>query len=173
MNNRPSYRIMDNEEREAQIGSRNNIISKSFVTELWMKVITRAIDDIALYHVMKKKGKTLTEEDLANEESAFGFLFDDDYFIPMDDYLVDLICPKCKTLWTDYLSTIIGQNYKCDSCQTIINKKYIQYTITDKQKIKDITLTELISIWGVEDIKGFRLGVKRRIDEIVKNKLKN
>jgi len=170
--NRPSYKTVDTQDRDAQIGSRNNVLSKSFVTDLWMKVITRAIDDLALYEIMRSKGKTLKEEDVENEQSALGFLFDDDYKVPLDDYKVDVKCPKCNGISTGLLSSIVGQDSFCQQCNSIINRKYIEYTITEEQMIKDISLEELISLWGVEDIIGFRSGVKRRIKEIVKNKLK-
>ena len=170
MSSRPSYKIVDTQDRDAHINSRNDVLNKSFVTDLWMKVITRAIDDLALYEIMRRKGKELREEDLENEESALGFLFDDNYYIPMDDYLVDVKCSKCEGVWTELLSTVVGQNSKCQLCHTIISKKYIEYEITGQQRIKEISLRELISLWGIEDINGFREGTKRRVLEIVEKK---
>lgn len=170
MSTRPSYKTVDSQDRDAHINSRNNVLSKSFVTDLWMKVITRAIDDLALYETMKRKGKELKEEDLENKESAIGFLFDDDYHIPMGDYLVDVTCPKCSGVWTDLLSSVVGQDSLCQLCSVVINRKYIEYEITKEQRIKDISLKELISLWGVEDINGFRIGVKKRIQEIADKK---
>lgn len=173
MSSRPSYEIVDEQDRQAELESRNNIISKSFVTDLWMRVITKAIEDLALYKTMRIKGKILDEEDIENEESAKGFLFDDDYIIAMDDYLVDAVCPKCFDTWTDMLSSIVGENSFCPLCNTLINRKYVEYTIKEEQQLKEITFTELISLWGIEDVKGFRSGVKKRIEDIVEKKCKN
>lgn len=169
---RPSYTAVDNADREAHIESRTNVLSKSFVTDLWMKVITRAIDDAALYKVMRIKGKVLKEEDLENEASAIGFLFDDDYKIPMGDYLVDIFCPGCNLTWTEEMSVIVGQNSICPYCNHKTNRKYVDYVITEDQVIKDISLQELIAIWGVDDIDNFREGVRERIKEIIEKKLR-
>jgi len=171
MTTRPSYRNADREEREAQLSSRTDVLTKSFATELWMRVIQRAIDDVALFRIMRVKGKELKEEELEDERSAKSFLFDEDYAIVMDDYLVDVDCPKCKGKWTERLSSVVGQNSKCPLCENVINKKYISYTITPLQTIKEITMRDLISIWGVEDLTGFRIGLNNRINEIVKKKL--
>jgi predicted RNA-binding Zn-ribbon protein involved in translation (DUF1610 family) len=169
---RPSYDTVDEADREAQLSSRTNVLSKSFVTDLWMKVITRAIDDIALYTVMRIRDKPLKEEDLENEESARGFLFDDGYRIPMGDYLVDILCPKCEEIWTKSMSTVVSQHSVCPHCGHKTNKKYIDYSITENQVLKDISLKDLIELWGVEDIEQFRQGVRRRVKEIVEKKLK-
>jgi ribosomal protein S27E len=169
---RPQYTQVDNDDREAQIGSRDNIFNKSFVTDLWMKVITKAIEDVALYTVMRKKGKVLREEDLDNEHSAISFLFDKNHKVPLDDYLVNVSCPKCKKQQTAFISTVAGQDFYCSECDTLTNKKYIEYSITKSQKIKEISLKELIALWGVEDMDGFRAGLRRRIDEIIEIKSK-
>ena len=125
---RPSYTDVDSRDREAHIGSRSNILSKSFVTDLWMKVITRAIDDVALYKVMRHKGKKLKEEELENEASAFGFLFDNEYRIPMGDYLVDVTCPNCDVISTECISEVVGQRFKCPYCKQVT--KNADYIIT-------------------------------------------
>lgn len=171
MTTRPSYRKVDRDDREAQLASRSDVLTKSFATDLWMRVIQRAIDDLALFRFMRAKGKTLKEDELKDEASAKGFLFDDDYTIPMDDYLVDVDCPKCNRSWTDKLSSVIGQNSTCPNCEYVVNKKYISYRITELQTIKEISLEDLISLWGVEDVDVFRTGINRRINEIVKSKL--
>jgi hypothetical protein len=167
--NRPSYTSVDARDREAHLDSRNNILSKSFVTDLWMKVITRAIDDVALYKVMRHKGRKLKEEELLNEESAWEFLFNDDYRIPMGDYLVDVVCPVCNTISKEYISDIVGQYFGCPKCKEVT--KNPEFTITEEQKMKEISLRELISLWGIENIEQFRVGVSKRINEIVGNKL--
>ena len=136
-----------------------------------MRVIQRAIDDLALFRFMRAKGRQLKEDELADEASAKGFLFDKDYTIAMDDYLVDVDCPKCNKSWTDKLSSIVGQNSTCPNCKYTINGKYTSYRITESQTIKEITLEDLIALWGVEDVDGFRRGINCRINELVKTKL--
>ena len=131
--NRPIYDKVDQRDRDAQIGSRTNVLSKSFVTDLWMKVINRAIDDIALYIVMRKNNKTLSDEDELNDVSAKGFLFNDDHAIAMDDYLVDVECPRCEQTWKKHISTVVGQDSICPHCDHNISKKYIKFTLTEDQ----------------------------------------
>ncbi len=171
--NRPSYEEVDAEDRHIQLSSRTNVLSKSFTTDLWMKVITRAIDDVALYRMMRAQGKELKDEEKEFEESANAFLFDEEHHIPMDDYQVDVKCPKCEHLWQSTMSLAAGTDSICPSCSYKTNWKYTDYTATNNQVIKDISLKELISLWGVEDIVGFRSGCERRIKEIVANKLKS
>jgi len=170
---RPSYSIVDEEDREAQLNSRTNILSKSFATDLWMKVISRSIDDAALYKFMRLTKKELKEEEEEFEASAWNFLFNDKHRIPMGDYLVDINCPKCEYIWTSYMSIAAGSDAICPTCKHKTSWKYTIYTITDDQVIRDISLEELIELWGVENISGFRTGCRRRINEIVEKKLKS
>jgi hypothetical protein len=137
-----------------------------------MGVITRAINDVALYQLMRTQGKELKDEELEFEESAIGFLFDDSYTIPMDDFLVDIDCPKCEKTWSVSMSETAGKDSICPHCNHKTSWKHTTYEITENQTVKDITLKDLIAIWGVEDIDGFRDGVRRRIEEIVSKKLK-
>jgi len=168
---RPSYHQVDEADREAQLSSRNDVLKKSFAADLWTKVIIRAIDDIALYQWMREMGRTLKEEELAYEESAKSFLFDDEYSIPMDDYLVNITCVKCNTGWPESMSKAAGNDSVCPSCGKKTSWKYTNYEMIDGQVLKNISLKELISLWGVDDIVGFRAGCHRRIQEIVDKKL--
>jgi Zn finger protein HypA/HybF involved in hydrogenase expression len=168
---RPSYDKVDKEDRHAQLSSRTDILSKSFTTDLWMKVITRAIDDVALYRFMRIEGKELKEEELEFEHSASSFLFDKDYLIPIDDYEVDVECQKCDDIWISTMSDIAGTDVICPLCGHKTGWKFTQYTVTENQQVKEISLKELIALWGVEDIDGFRNGCRRRIKEIVKKKI--
>jgi hypothetical protein len=170
---RPSYEKVDEEDRLIQLSSRTDVLSKSFTTDLWMKVITRAIDDVALYRVMREQGKELKEEELEYEKSASAFLFNKEHRIPMDDYQVDITCPKCEHIWQSIMSLAAGSNSICPQCSYKTSWKFTDYAVTDNQTIKDISLEELIALWGVEDIDGFRKGCKRRIEEIVAAKLKS
>lgn len=170
--NRPSYSRVDAEDREAQLSSRTDILSKSFATDLWMKVIARSIDDAALYKFMRLTGKELKEEELEFEASAWNFLFNDKHRIPMDDYTVDIDCIRCKRTWSSYMSKAAGTDSICPHCGNKTSWKYITYRVTENQVVRDISLQELIALWGVEDIKGFREGCRKRIQEIVDKKLK-
>jgi len=170
LQNRPSYEEVDEADRYAQLSSRSDILSKSFTTDVWMKVITRAIDDVALYEFMRQEGKKLKEEELEFEASAKSFLFNENEKILFDDYLVDVTCQKCRQVWKETMSVIAGSNISCPKCRRKISWKHAKYKVTKDQIIKDISLKELISLWGVEDIKGFREGCKRRIQEIIDKK---
>ena len=169
---RPKYDYVDHEDRLAQLSSRTETITKSFVTDLWMKVLHRAIDDIVLYTVMRDSNISLKEEDLEIEESAHGFLFDDDYRIHMDDYEIRISCTLgCgKYCFTDTMSNLASGNSQCPKCHVMHDEKTAVYEILNKDKIKDISLQELLWMWNIEDIKGFREGTKKRIAQLVKKK---
>jgi len=171
--NRPKYDHVDNEDRLAQLSSRTETIRKSFVTDLWMKVLHRAIDDIVLYTVMRDNGIPLKEEDIEFEQSAYGFLFDDDYRIPMDDYDVHVFCSSCeKYSYSDKMSVLSAGESRCPKCKVIQDEKTTNYKIFPGKKIKDISLEELLALWGIDDINGFRKGTKARIEELVMKKKK-
>lgn len=72
------------EDRDVYIGSRDYILDRSWVTELWMRVIQKAIDDLALFIRMEEDGEKISEEDWLYGETAHGFLFDPDYRVSLD-----------------------------------------------------------------------------------------
>lgn len=157
--------------REAFISSRNNILRKSFVTDLWMKVIHRAIDDIVMYRSMKDMGKELNEEDLEFEDTAYKFLFDDNYRIPVDDYLIDIECSKCKRkILGKMMSDLSNNKITCDFCKSKISPASVAYKESQNTITRDMNIRELLSLWGIEDIAGFRDGVLDRIEELTKKK---
>ena len=171
--NRPKYDHVDNEDREAQLSSRTETISKSFVTDLWMKVLHRAIDDVVLYTVMRDSGTPLKEEDLEFEQSAHDFLFDDSYRIPMDDYDVMIDCFGCKKYsYKDKMSVLSAGYSRCPKCYTTQEEKVTSYKIASGKPVKDISLEELLALWGIDDIDGFRKGTRARIEELVEKKKK-
>ncbi len=170
---RPSYEIVDADDREAQLSSMTDTLSKSFATDLWVRVITRAIDDVAQFEFMRRSGAELREEDIENEESALGFLFDPDYSVPMDDYLVDVVCPKCQFVWSAAMSIVASIDSVCPQCNCKTSWKYITYTITANQIFREISLEDLVALWGVEDIEAFRIGCRKNIERIVLKKLKS
>lgn len=137
-----------------------------------MKVINRAIEDLSLYKLMRAQGKELKEEEVELEQTAESFLFNENHRVAMDDYQVDIICPKCQHRWESMMSSAAGLESVCPRCSYKTNWKFTEYELTENQVIKDISLEELISLWGVEDIDGFRKGCRRRIQEKVDNKLK-
>jgi len=168
--NRPQYDHVDNEDREAQLSSRTETISKSFVTDLWMKVLHRAIDDVVLYKTMRMNGTPLKEEDLEFEQSAYDFLFDDDYRIPMDDYQVVIKCANCDIDYLDKMSILAANYSECPKCKTKQDEKMAHYKISDTSQVKDISLSELLEMWNIDDIDGFRRGAKLRIEFLIKKK---
>ena len=168
--NRPKYDQVDEEDRMAQLGSRTNVLGKSFVTDLWTKVLHRAIDDIVLYRVMRENDVPLKEEDIELEMSAQEFLFDDEYRVPMDDYQIRTECHKCKKSYLDWMSCLSCASSYCPICNNKQDIKFSSYIILEEQQLKDISLRELLSIWDIEDVDGFRKGVKLRIESLVEKK---
>ena len=73
-----------NEDRDAYIGSRDYILDRSWVTEFWMKVILKAIDDLASISRMEEDEEKISEEEWLYAETAHGFLFDPEYVIDLD-----------------------------------------------------------------------------------------
>jgi hypothetical protein len=71
---------VDNE-RDLYIDNRESTLGKSWVTDLWVKVIKKAIDDLVLYTRISKNGGKLSEEELLYANTAYGFLFDPEYTI--------------------------------------------------------------------------------------------
>lgn len=76
---------MGRTDRDLYIENRETTLGKSWVTDLWMKVIKKAIDDLVLYTQIAKDGGTLSEEDKMNASTAYGFLFDPEYTIKIGD----------------------------------------------------------------------------------------
>lgn len=167
---RPQYDAVDLEDREAHLGSRSDILSKSFVTDLWMKVIARAIDDIVTISLIKQQNITLKEEDLEIEETALGFLFDDDYRISLDDYIVSIICPMCENIFNVNMSIFSCDEAICTKCNKQIDPNISDYRIFEHQSFKDISLKELLATWNIENIDEFREGVRERIRTLVEKK---
>jgi hypothetical protein len=166
---RPKYDEVDEEDRNAHLGSRTDVLSKSFVTDLWMKVISRAIEDLVSIALMKQQGVPLKDEDKESEETANGFLFDDDYRIPMDDYTVEVTCLSCQTKYKTPMSVFSSEEALCVSCNSIADPKITEFDVTG-ECTKEISLEELLSIWNLEDIVGFRRGVRERIEVLTEKK---
>lgn len=169
---REDYEEETSEEKQAYLSSRQPIINdfKKWPTELWMKVIQKAIEDAAFAQSLRNNGEQISEEIKEWEESALSFLFDDNHRIPFDDYMVEISCPRCGFTWTNYMSTASAETSICTECKYKINSKYIEYRIKSEQAIKEISLAELISLWGVENISMFRDGCKKRINELSQKK---
>jgi hypothetical protein len=167
---RPQYDQVDEEDRQAHIGSRSDILSKSFVTDLWMKVIGRAVDDLVSISLMRQQGLPLKDEDKESEETAMSFLFDDNHRIAIDDYLVSVTCVSCQTIFSSPMSTFSCCESKCIRCDYLADPKICDYEITENQVYKDISLRELLATWDIDDIDGFRNGVRERIKSQVEKK---
>lgn len=172
---RESYLKEEIEERNSTISSRQSLSKeyKKWPTELWMKVIQRAIEDAALAKENRDKDKKISEEMKENEDSALSFLFNDDHRIPFDDFVIEIKCPRCNQKWKDTISKASEKNSVCSNCKYVINIKYIEYRITNEYITKSISLAELIEFWGVHDIEGFRDGCWNRIEELSRQKTKS
>lgn len=106
-------RLLAVDDRDRYLSSRDNILERSWETELWMRVILKAIDDLALYRRMHADGENLSEEDIFHADTAYNFLFNPEYTI------------------------------------TIGNM--------------ELTLEELLAIWGCEDVDGWRKKTRERV----------
>jgi hypothetical protein len=169
---RETYDEEIREEREAVFSARQSISNdfKKWPTDLWMKVIQRAIEDAAFAKSLRDSGEELTDEVLDWEDSAIEFLFNDNHKIPFDDYVVEISCPRCGFEWSNQMSVVAAETSICSKCKYKINTKYIEYRIKKEQILKEISLEELVSLWGVNDIDRFREGCRKRIDELSKKK---
>ena len=165
---RECYLEEELEERSVTIESRQELSEsyKKWTTDLWMKVIQRAIEDAALAKSARDNDEEISEEMNKWEDSALSFLFNNDHKIPFDDYLVEIICPKCGNAWTNAMSVVSAEPSICSGCKYKISTKYIEYRITNEEVVSEISLAELISLWGIEDIEGFRDGCWDRIEEL-------
>lgn len=169
---RKEYLEADAKDKIAYIGSRSNVLSKSFATDLWMKVIHRAIDDIVTYKVSRDANKVIREEDKEAVNDAYGFLFHDEYKIPFDDYMVNIECSECKVIFITKMSVFAGGLAECERCNKIQNINISSHEVTEGQQLKEINLKEILQFWAIEDLKGFRSGVRERIEELIKRKKK-
>lgn len=167
---RPEYLEADAKDRIAYIGSRSDVLNKSFATDLWMKVIHRAIDDIVTYRISRENNKDIKEEELESINDAYGFLFHDEHKIPFDDYFVDIECLECKNTITIEMSLFAGETATCNICNKLQGINISNYTLSTKKHMKEINLREILQFWGIDDIKGFRSGVRERIEELIEKK---
>lgn len=166
--NRIDYTNADLEDYLDYISTRNNILYKLNATELWIKVIQKAVDDLVYFDRLRKKGKILTKEQLEYEQSANDFLFDPNYTFPFDDYIVNITCSVCKKEFTIPMSLFSSNVEMCRDCSGGCTQDNAEFEITNVPK--EITLNDLLSFWGIEDIDNFR---KLKYKQIEKLKSKN
>jgi len=163
----------DFEEHEAIITSRTDVINKQNATDIWSRVVQKAIDDLALFLRMKQDNEKMSEEDISNATSAYGFLFSDDYTIPFDDYYIDIYCPGCDDIWMDKMSdAATTANITCPLCGYKTSWSSLEYQISKEQNLCEISLPELLTYWGQNDIEGFRRGARERICQLAKDRRK-
>jgi hypothetical protein len=110
------------DDRDRYLSSRDNILERSWETELWMRVIQKAIDDLALYRRMHADGEELSEEDVLYADTAYSFLFNPEYTI------------------------MIGT--------------------------MELTLEELLAMWGCENITTWRERVRKKVQVLEQEKRK-
>lgn len=85
------------DDRETYLSSRDNVIERSWVTELWMRVIQKAIDDLALFTRMHEDGETLTEEDKMYADTAYSFLFNPEYTVTIGN--IEITVEELISIW--------------------------------------------------------------------------
>ena len=169
---RYNYEQADIEDRDAHLTSRSQVINKSGEADLWIEVIQKSINDIALFKTLRQEGKKLTEEEEEYEESAWRFIFDDEYRIPMDDYLITITCARCEKKWNNYVSKASGSHVVCPVCRHRTSWKFATYEMEPEQVIREMSLSELLSLFGINNLDEFRTGVKKRVEELIQKKKK-
>ena len=142
---------------------------------LWIKVINKAIDDLALFIRNFEDEKLLSEDDWKIAQSAYCFLFIDNYSVPIDDYNVDVYCSFCEEIWVSKMSYLTQQldleteqaEIQCLNCKNYTSFNDLSYEMSRNQKIKTINLQELLSIWECKDVQKFREKTFKKIKELV------
>ena len=148
---------------------------------LWIKVIRRAINDVALMTINipkwelklpniknEKKYKKIEleiEKMYEIKNSALEFLFNPNYLIPWSDFEITVKCPRCLTRWKDLMSNATEFESKCSRCNYKISSKYIQYRIEKENKQKEITLEGLLDILEIFNVENFREKAKLEIEQ--------
>lgn len=166
------YSAEDAKARQDYLNSRTDVIKKCYATDLWIKVISKAIDDIIYYRVLREREnkRQLKEEEQVDEQNAIAFLFDDSYKIPFDDYLVIADCPICEEEIEVHMSNLASGIEMCRNCSARFTVDDTRFMV--KEVRKEVNLKELLSIiWGSEDVEIFRKGVIRKIESAVRKKL--
>ncbi len=166
---RIEYSKQDKIDKEIHLHDRNDLTTKSNITDLWIKVLHKAVEDIVLFRLMKEEEKELTEEEKGYEKSAYGLLFDPKYKIPFDDYYVKVIC-KCGATKQQLISLVVAENYKCFNCSHKTSPKTTSFKFVQEQSLKELTLEDILAIWGIEDIEKFRKEIKYRIEKLIEMK---
>jgi hypothetical protein len=167
-------------ERELYLNTRTDIRSTFSETDLWAKVITKAIDDIVTYLVFRnntiENTKEYTEQQVkTNQEIEFlaieasHFLFSDDYCFPFEDYTVEIECLSCENKIQLDMSSLAKNKIFC-SCGLQFNPDNISYTIISTNKT--ICLQELISLWDIDNITQFRNKLKKEITKKYNRKIR-
>lgn len=153
----------------------DDILQNDQITKLWGHVIRKAIDDLGLFWKNLNEGKTLTPNDWDHATSAYCFLFNDNYTIFIDDYHINIHCPKCLKTWTTKMSDyteLLGKNDKqiditCPLCKETTPWSLLTYKTDKERETKEITLKSLVSALGYNDIKTLREKVTKEIQQII------
>lgn len=163
------YKLEDKLAREDYINSRNDVIRKSDATELWTKVISKAIDDIIYYTVLENK-QNLKEEEEACRKNAREFLFNDEHRVPFDYYTIITQCPECNNTTELQMSDYISGIEMCNNCSAFYDTEETLYDIAKLNK--EISFRELLSIiWDIDNVEEFREGIERRIKMSVEKRI--
>ncbi|MCK4260340.1 MAG: hypothetical protein KAX49_15290 [Halanaerobiales bacterium] len=156
--------------------SYDDILSNDQITDLWGNVIKKAIDDLGLFWKNLEDGKVLTLNDWDSATSAYCFLFNDNYTVFIDDYHINVYCPKCMKIWSTRMSDytkLLGKNDKqvdisCPLCKETTPWSLLTYKIDKNKKVKETTLKSLVSTLGYNNIETLREKAMKIIRQIVK-----
>jgi hypothetical protein len=110
------------DDRDAFFGSKDPVLERSWPTELWMRVIQKAIDDLALFTRMHEDGEVLTEEDIFHANTAYSFLFSEGYTFDLGGF--DITLDELLEFW------------KCENVQQWRKKAYkrVKALVISKRK---------------------------------------
>ena len=67
------------------------------------------------------------------------------------------------------MSSFTDGSAKC-LCGEVYNINLCSYTVNKSQNTKEINLRQILQFWSIEDMDGFRSGVRERIEELITKK---
>lgn len=136
-----------------------------FEYDLWIRIILHAVEDIVLIDVLEEESKNgisdkYTDELKYHQQTAYSFLFDDNYYIPFDDYYIKYLCPDCD-LYNTVKMSVFSNGYICSCGKKIIEPEEVDYEL--KEIKKEICFREILNLFNIETVDKFRELLKKRI----------
>lgn len=164
------YYTVDKDFRDSYYGVRSDVTKKLFETDLWKRVIEKAVDDIIYYEALEIKQGKIKEEEKEFVREARSFLFNDNHKIHFDDYLVSVVCSICNETEEVYMSHLASGLEMCNNCSVMYSPEDTDQTI--KEVTKEITLREILEMMvGFDGISYFRKIKEEEIEKGIRAKL--